>query len=159
MWFWHLSHMLAKRVQTALCICASEPSLLAYAQTRQTLAARKLKALKVEDTYTNHARIQKVFRGESNLENFFLRWWVDPYTTLNGPPSARQWNATLAFRTRTDDGPTFNAGLVALCFSGDPDQYCKETLYFVIFRGEGSGPLSPTLDLQMPTIRNAELAN
>ena len=33
-----------------------------------------------------------------------------------------------------------------LCdFSGDPDQYCYETLYFAIFSrgGGGSGPMSP----------------
>ena len=30
----------------------------------------------------------------------------------------------MAFRWRADDGLTLNAGLVALCFSGDLDQYC-----------------------------------
>ena len=45
---------------------------------------------------------------------------------------------------RGDNGPTLNAGLVhvALRFSGDLDQYCLETLFFVIFQG-GSDPLSP----------------
>ena len=32
-------------------------------------------------------------------------------------------------------------------FTGDPDQYCQETLYFVIFQGE-SGPPVPPLDDQ-----------
>ena len=36
-----------------------------------------------------------------------------------------------------------------LCdFSGDPDQYCKETLYFYDFSG-GPDPLSPALDPPM----------
>ena len=29
----------------------------------------------------------------------------------------------MAFRWRADDGPTLNAGLVALWFLGNPDQY------------------------------------
>ena len=37
---------------------------------------------------------------------------------------------------RAHGGPTLNAGLV----SADPDQYCQETLYFVIFQG-GPHPL------------------
>ena len=37
-----------------------------------------------------------------------------------------------------------NADLAALLFSGDPDQYCKETLYFCEFSGGGGpDPLSP----------------
>ena len=39
----------------------------------------------------------------------------DRNTSISGPSSARQ---------RADDGPTLNDGLVALWFSGDPDQYC-----------------------------------
>ena len=39
----------------------------------------------------------------------------DPDTTLIGPSSAPQQNAIkMAFRWRADDGPTLNAGLVAL---------------------------------------------
>ena len=53
----------------------------------------------------------------------------------------------MAFRWRADDGPTLNAGLVALWFSGDPDQYYWETLYLCLcfFRagGGGFGPLPP----------------
>ena len=47
-------------------------------------------------------------------------------------------------RRRANNGLTLNAGLVC-DFSVDPDQYCQETLYFVIFqmtRG-GRSPLSP----------------
>ena len=57
----------------------------------------------------------------------------------------------MAFRWRGDDGPTLNAGLVALCFSGDPDQYCYETQYFCDFSGWGgeSGPPVPPLDPPM----------
>ena len=55
----------------------------------------------------------------------------DPNVTINGPSSARQRNAiSMTFRWRADDGPILNAGLIALWFSGDPDQYCLETLYF-----------------------------
>ena len=63
----------------------------------------------------------------------------DPNTALIGLSSARQRNAIeMAFRWCADDGPTLNAGLVAW----DPDQYCKETLYFCDFKG-GSGPCPP----------------
>ena len=44
---------------------------------------------------------------------------------------------------RADDGSSFNAGLVTLYFSKDPDKYCLETYIFVIIQGGGSGPLSP----------------
>ena len=54
----------------------------------------------------------------------------DPKTAINGLSSARQRNAIkmaikMAFRWRADDGLALNAGLVALCFSGNQDQYCK----------------------------------
>ena len=39
----------------------------------------------------------------------------DPNTPISGPSTARQGNAILmAFRWRANDGPTLNAGLVAL---------------------------------------------
>ena len=39
----------------------------------------------------------------------------DPNTTKSGPLSARQRNAMqMAYRWRTDNGPTLNAGLVAV---------------------------------------------
>ena len=49
---------------------------------------------------------------------------VDRNATKNGPPSAHQRNAfEMAFCGRVN-GPPLNAGLVALCVLGDPDQYC-----------------------------------
>ena len=54
----------------------------------------------------------------------------------------------MAFRLRADDGPTLNAGLVALCFYGDPDLYCLGILYFCSFPGRGSGlPLDPHMQI------------
>ena len=57
----------------------------------------------------------------------------------------------MEFRWPADDGPTLNAGLVAV-ISGDPDQYCKETVLFCDFSGGGGGgqdPLSSPLDHPM----------
>ena len=51
---------------------------------------------------------------------FFLFFLVDegredPNTTISGPSLAQQRNAIkMAFHWRADDGPTLNAGLVAL---------------------------------------------
>ena len=67
-----------------------------------------------------HARIQKVLsEGVQGLNfgNFFLvdEGMEDTNVTINGPSWSRQRNANLmAFRWRTDDDPTLNAGLVAL---------------------------------------------
>ena len=53
-------------------------------------------------------------------ESFFPFFLVeggieDPNTALIGPSSVRQPNAIeMAFRWRADDGPTLNAGMVAL---------------------------------------------
>ena len=56
-------------------------------------------------------------RGSSFDNVFFVEEGrEDPNTTLSGP--------SMAFHWRADDGPTLIAGLVALLFSGDPDQYC-----------------------------------
>ena len=57
----------------------------------------------------------------------------DPSITISGPSSACQRNAIKSFRWRADNGPTLNAGLVALGFSGDLDLYCLKTLYFCDF--------------------------
>ena len=52
--------------------------------------------------------------------SFFIFFLVDegrkvPNTTISGPSLACQRNAIkMAFRWRADDGPTLNAGLVAL---------------------------------------------
>ena len=65
------------------------------------------------------------------LTTLFYSWWEDQNTTISGPSSVRQRNAIkMAFCWRVHDGPTLNAGLVASWFSGDPDQYYLETLYF-----------------------------
>ena len=42
----------------------------------------------------------------------------------------------MAFCWRVN-GPPLNAGLVAMWFLADPDQYCWETLYFCDFSGGG----------------------
>ena len=65
-----------------------------------------------------------------------------PNTIISGPSSARQ-----AFRWRADDGPTLNAGLVAVLFMGPILLFCQETLYFGDFsRGRGSlPPLDPPM--------------
>ena len=56
----------------------------------------------------------------------------------------------MVFRWRANDGPILNAGLVALRFFRDPDQYCLKKLYFCdFFRGGGANPLFPPLDLRM----------
>ena len=36
-----------------------------------------------------------------------------------------------------------NADMVACGFSGNPDQYCYEILYFCAFSGGGGGPPAP----------------
>ena len=55
-------------------------------------------------------------RGVPNLIFFLVEEGIkDPNIIINGPPSARQRNAIhMASRWRADDGPTLNAGLVAL---------------------------------------------
>ena len=45
---------------------------------------------------------------------------ADPNTTKSGPLSKLHLNGV----SLADDGPTLNAGLTQLLFSGDPDQYC-----------------------------------
>ena len=71
----------------------------------------------------------------------------NPNTRYKWATIGPQRNAIfMAFCWRADAGQKLNAGLVAFfCdFSGNPDQYCKETLYFLIF--QGSGPPLPPLD-------------
>ena len=60
---------------------------------------------------------RKFFQRGFKFDNFLLvdKGIEDPNTAINGPSSARLRNAIeMAFRWRADDGPTFNAGLVAL---------------------------------------------
>ena len=65
-------------------------------------------------------RIKKVLSEGFNFDNVFFSFFScwgkdDPNTALIGPSSARQRNAIqMAFRWRAADGPTLNAGLVAL---------------------------------------------
>ena len=72
------------------------------------------------------ADLESFFRGGPNLITFFFIFLFilflevdkgieDRNTAINRPSSARQRNAiSMAFRWRADDGPTLNAGLVAL---------------------------------------------
>ena len=89
----------------------------------------------VEDFISNCINMRgsrKFCQRGSNFDNVFLFFLhvidegrEDPITTISGLSSARQRNAIkMAFHWRADDGPTLNAGLVALYFLGDPDQYC-----------------------------------
>ena len=59
-------------------------------------------------------------RGSKFDSAFFLfydEWRKDQNTTISGPSSARQRKAIeMAFLWRTDDGPTFNAGLDLVFF-------------------------------------------
>ena len=60
---------------------------------------------------------RKFYQRGSKFDNFFFvdEWRKDLNTTISGPLSARQRNAIeMAFLWRADDGPTLNAGLVAL---------------------------------------------
>ena len=67
-------------------------------------------------THCMHAQIQNV------LSEGVVR--EDRIATKNGPPLTHQRNAfEMAFCWRVN-GPTLNAGLVALWFLEDPDQYC-----------------------------------
>ena len=66
-------------------------------------------------------RIQKVLSGGggSNFDVFALYFCdegkEDPDTTKSRPLFSRQQNAIkMAFHRRADDGPTLNAGLVAI---------------------------------------------
>ena len=76
-----------------------------------------------------------------------------------GPPAKRLLNdVSLAC-------PTLNARLKALWFSGDSDQYCKETLYFCDLGGGGGGgssPLPPPLWIRVwvayPIVRGDNIA-
>ena len=62
----------------------------------------------------------------------------DPNTTISG---------------RADDGPSLNAGLVALWFLGDPEQYFQELLYFCDF-SEGVRTSMFALDPRMSQVHS-----
>ena len=73
-----------------------------------------------------HARIKKVLsEGVQHWHRFFYERRKDPNTTISGPSTA-------------DDGPAFDAGLVAL--SGPV--LLRNTIFCVIFQG-GPAPLPP----------------
>ena len=68
---------------------------------------------------------RKFYQRWSKFDNVFFffffffffvdEWRKDQNTTISGPLSARQRNAIeMAFLWRADDGPTLDAGLVAL---------------------------------------------
>ena len=62
---------------------------------------------------------RKFCQRGSKFDNFFFflvdEGIEDPNAAINGSSSARQGNAIeMAFCLRADDGPTLNAGLVAL---------------------------------------------
>ena len=61
-------------------------------------------------------RSRKFCQRGSNFDFFlFDEGRKDPNTTISGPSMAGQRNAVqIAFRWQADDGPTLNAGLVAL---------------------------------------------
>ena len=95
-------------------------------------------------------------RGGPTLSSFFAFFLVDergndPNTTESGSSSARQRNAIkMAFCWRADDGPTFNACLVALWFFQGIRTSIAKKPYFVIFQGEGvRTPCPPILDPRM----------
>ena len=76
----------------------------------------------------------------------------DSNTTISGQSSARQQNAIyMAFRLRADDGPTLNAGLVAVILQGILTSTAKEPYIFVIIQ-VGSGPPVPPLDPHMKVL-------
>ena len=66
---------------------------------------------------------RKYCQSKSNFDKvfFFFSFSLvdegrdDPNTTISGPASAFRW-------------PNIESGLAVFLFSGDPDQYCYETL-------------------------------
>ena len=73
---------------------------------------------------------------------------TDTNTAINGPWSACQRNAIEMAFCWWADGPTLNAGLIALWFFQgiwDPDQYnAKKSYIFVIFQGGSRPPVPPS---------------
>ena len=64
----------------------------------------------------------------------------------------------MAFRWRVDDGPTLNAGLVALWFfKGSGPVLLRDPLFLRFFRGRGSGPPVPPLDPHMQVYQHVEI--
>ena len=97
-----------------------------------------------------HARIRKDFL---RVVHFYVYFWLKRgerillsdchyKRAIIGPPAKRHLNGVT---WRANNDPTLNACSAGLSFSGDPDQYCYETLYYVISQGAGevSGPPNP----------------
>ena len=112
--------------------------------------------MKYRISIVTYARIQKVFFQKGT--NFIL---VDGWIQIP-LKSGYQWPASetpFAFRYRTDDGPTLNAGFVAtLWFFRGSRTVPNGTLYLCYFSEGGgeSGPPVPPLDPRMDTVGKRE---
>ena len=91
-------------------------------------------------------RSRKFCQRGSNFDKFFFTLlvyerWADPNTTISRSSSARQWNTIwMVFRWWADDGPTLNAGSVALWFFRGSWHLLLHLPYsFVIFFRVGGG--------------------
>ena len=89
-------------------------------------------------------------RGGRNLITFYFLvdgiWGIeDPKIDINGPSSARQRNAIeMAYRWRADDGPTLDAGFVALwLFRGSGPVLQRNPIFLWFFRGGGGADFLP----------------
>ena len=104
--------------------------------------------------YVTCADSESFVRGGPNLIIFFcfvFRWrgTEGPKTAINGPSSARQWNAIgKANPWRADDGLILNSGLVVLWFFGGSGPVLQRNLIFLWFFKVG-GHLSPLLGSPM----------
>ena len=96
-----------------------------------------------------HARIRKDFL---RVVHFYVYFWLKRgerillsechyKRAIIGPQAKRHLNGV---SWCANDDPTLNVCLAGLSFSGGPDQYCYETLYYVIFQG-GGGSVRTTL--------------
>ena len=101
-----------------------------------------------------YTRVQKVLsKGVPNLITFFSvdEGIEDPNSRLNGPSSAHQRNAIeMVLHWRADDGPSLNAGLVALWFFRGPGQVLlRNPIFLWFFRGVRipCTPPPPPLDI------------
>ena len=71
----------------------------------------------------------------SKFDNVFFSWWGD-----RGSKYRFNWANKMAFRWRADDGPSLNAGLVALRFCrGSAPVLQRNPIFFLFFRGGGGG--------------------
>ena len=101
---------------------------------------------KILDSFVDRTRLRpsQLMRGSrkfcqrgSNFDNFFSRW---------GEWGSKYHYKRVIIGWRADDGPTLNAGLVALRFSG-----LRNPIFLSFFRGGGPDPLfRPLLDPRMP---------